>query len=221
MYVVGNAQMYPVLEKSVRDSIVNLVKNKVVCFQSNYDKKSFDSNKDTILNPSFEELLELENINVIHTNRDSLQELVEYLFQSEKTIYSTKSHNGNILYLEYKNGVEVYINQDYTTVTSDCQSLCIPFKNQNGVSLSKELLQIYIKDTRIHSTFNTLTRNIFFTQNKQPFIHTFYEPLNNHRARLVRVNRTRQCHRNCCTNIKPKQFEITMKMIGRNKYCFR
>jgi hypothetical protein len=53
--------------------------------------------RETIVNPSFEQISILSNVNIIFTNMETLLPLVLHLFKVGSTIYETNGYGGNIL----------------------------------------------------------------------------------------------------------------------------
>ena len=124
VYVCGNAHLYPILDNSTRKSIFASERNKSSSFQfkGKADKQSFKFNPElsAVLNPKYNELAKLKDCNVIYTEREdgkkqktSLLSLVLYLYKTEKTIYKTNGYNREILRIQYKDGVTIYLNNDY------------------------------------------------------------------------------------------------------------
>ena len=128
------------------------------------------------MNPKFEDIAKMSNKNVIFTNMSSFLDLVLYFYQTEDIIYETEAHRSNITKIKYNNNVVIYLNEDYEVVTNSCKQLCIPFKYQNKIQLANEAFQIHTKGDKLHSTFNSETRKVFFDYKKGPFVFSNFVP---------------------------------------------
>jgi hypothetical protein len=200
IYVIANHHMYPMVSDTERRSFLakESAKSSDTCFQSNSHSRVFDNGKDIALNPEWQDIHGMTNTNVIFTSGQSLLSLLVYIFESEGVIYETKGYGGNILSLQYKNGTEIHINHDYDNSRKDCKALQIVFKNQNSIHLVREAFETYRQDDRIHSTFNSQVKEIFFCYNKAVFNHVFYEPEAD--ADLI-ARDIQKCHTACLTTV--------------------
>jgi hypothetical protein len=100
MFVCANNHMYPIILKSARDSIVARERLKECNRPSAKPKQlkqQYNHEKEVVINPLFEELQKLQNVNVIYTNVETLLPLVIFLFKTEQCFYDVNSHNGCIL----------------------------------------------------------------------------------------------------------------------------
>jgi hypothetical protein len=136
VYVVANSHMYPVVEDTVRKSIFAIEKLKACNFINKKVKsnnRQFNNELPVVVNPNFNEIQQLQDLNVVYTNLETLEPLLIQFFKTEQTIYQCNSYNRNIMQIQYKNNVNIQINADYQSILYNCQQLQIPFKNQNNV----------------------------------------------------------------------------------------
>lgn len=173
VYVCCNSHLYPIEEESVRNSLFATEREResksgVSIYNKKTTNRFFNGNQ-VILNPEFKDICKLKNANVIYDNMSNLLELVLYFFKIENTIYRVESFNSNINRIEYKDGVYIYVNEDYQLSVNNCNALSIPFKNQNHITLGKELFEIHTERDKLYSTFNTQVRNVFLNYEKGPF----------------------------------------------------
>ncbi|KAI9326614.1 hypothetical protein BDR26DRAFT_941086 [Obelidium mucronatum] len=201
IYIVANNHMYPVLEEELRRTIVASERtkgtNKSRVFKSKEKQvNTFDGTIDTILNAPYETLSQLENCNVVYTNKIDLSDLVVYLAQTEQTVYKTRGNGGHIVRIEYKNNVIIEVNKHYQESLLVSKALTIPFRNQNLISLVLEAFQIYKGDDAIESTFNRLTQSVFFNCVKGAIVDTFYEPSVSANLKSFDIQK---CHTACLT----------------------
>ena len=198
VFVVGSKHMYPVLNESLRKSIFAAERIRESSFSYGGVRRTksvqFDNKRPTIVNPSFEQVRGLADVNVVFTNLESLLPLVLYLFKEERTIYETSGYAGNILRIRYKNNVDIQVNQDYGEAKENCLSLNLVFKNQNLIHLVNEAFEVYRQTDRVQSTFNRVTREVFFNHIKRPFDHTFAVPSPNGNLKAFDIQK---CHSAC------------------------
>ncbi|KAI8620620.1 hypothetical protein BC830DRAFT_1077715 [Chytriomyces sp. MP71] len=97
-------------------------------FKLTPNKKIFDDSLTTIIVPPYEKLDTLENVNVVYTEKNNLTDLVVHLAEMENVVYKTRTNNGKIVRLEYKNNVTIELNKDYKTAKPLCEVLVIPFE---------------------------------------------------------------------------------------------
>ncbi|KAJ3014804.1 UNVERIFIED_CONTAM: hypothetical protein HDU68_000119, partial [Siphonaria sp. JEL0065] len=164
VYVCANQHMYPILDEELRKSIFSQEKQQSCGkpFKRMSNKKIFDNTLTTIIDPPYEKLEKFENVNVVYTERSDLTELVVYLAEMEHVVYKTRTNNGKIVRLEYKNNVTIELNKDYEKAKSLCEAMVIPFKNQNLITLALEAFEIYKSEDKVESSFNMDTRDAFF-----------------------------------------------------------
>ncbi|KAJ3088328.1 hypothetical protein HK100_008074, partial [Physocladia obscura] len=178
VYVCANQHMYPILDEALRKSIFSQERQQSCGkpFKRMSNKKIFDDTLTTIIDPPYEQLDSLENVNVVYTGINDLTDLVVHLGETEHVVYKTRTNNGKIVRLEYKNNVTIELNKDYEKAKLLCEAMVIPFKNQNLITLALEVFEIYKGDDKIESTFNKDTRDVFFNYKKRVIVDTFYEP---------------------------------------------
>ena len=75
----------------MRDSIFATSRNSnskcVVGYKASKNTSNWNSDVDTVLNPKFHQIKDLENTNVVFTDKSNLRELLLYIFNDEQTIY--------------------------------------------------------------------------------------------------------------------------------------
>jgi hypothetical protein len=59
--------------------------------------KVFDITKKVLFDVEFSEIQGLKDTNVVYTTENTLLPLVEYLYKTEQTVYTTEGCNGNII----------------------------------------------------------------------------------------------------------------------------
>ena len=198
VYVLANSHLYPISEQTVRDSIFAISRSSnarcMVGYKSNKSKSTWNPELEVVMNPHFHQISDLENKNVVFTNRSNLRDLMVYFYREEQVIYESVKQNGAIVRIKYKNNVDIQINKDYNVSLKDCLSLSIPFKNQNQIQLALEIFDNFTSKDNIKSIFNSAVKDIFFNNNKLPFNHTYYVPNNDSNLTCIDI---KKCFSSC------------------------
>jgi hypothetical protein len=199
VFVVANKHMYPIVNDALRKTLfaVERLKESSFCYRRNGKRAkalTFDNKRETILNPAFEQISSLSNVNVIFTDVETLLPLVIHLFQQESTIYETNGYGGNILQIRYRNNVHIEINRDYDEALGNCTSLGLFFKNQNLIHLVNKAFEVFRQTDKVKSTFNRVAHDVFFNYVKSPFDYTFAVPSPNANLKAFGIQK---CHSAC------------------------
>ena len=80
----------------------------------------------------------------------------------------------------------IYLNEDFEVVVTMTKQLSIPFKCQSRVQLINEAFQIFTRGDKVHSTFNSKSKKVFFDYIKGPFVFNNYIPSDD--AKLIAVD---------------------------------
>lgn len=168
VYIVSNDHLYPIVDKTLRDSVFRKESSKssgkVGGYKKTVNKEVFDITKKVLFDVEFSDIQGLKDTNVVYTTENILLPLVEYLYKTEQTIYTTEGCNGNIIRIKYKDGVEISINHHYTVAKKNAEALKIPFRNRNVIQLANQYFKIYTDGDEWKSVFNKqasdMSRNI-------------------------------------------------------------
>ena len=201
VYLVANKHLYPIIDEAARNSIFACERDKSSKVASKYwglsNKTPFKEDTPVVINPEFDDIKDLKDTAVVMTYLTSLLDLVLFFYETEGVIYATESHRSIVTKIKYKNGVVIYLNEDYDKVLNDCKQLSIPFKFQNSVQLVNEAFNIYSRGDKIHSTFNSESRKVFFEYTKSPFTFSNYVPVDMSLTTAVDINK---CYSSCISN---------------------
>ena len=101
-----NHHLYPVTDQSIRDSIFATSRSTnskcVVGYKACENTSNWNSDVEIVLNPKYHEIKDLENKNVVFTDKLNLRELLVYFFNDEQTIYENVKQNGALTRIKYK-----------------------------------------------------------------------------------------------------------------------